>query len=64
MRGPGWGTFVVGKLPRTDTETQAPLPGLAERVDALPRGPPDSDFDDIEAIYHAPVGTASRRRWA
>ena len=51
---PGMGTFVMGKLPRTDTTTQARISAslnewmLSARAAGL-------DFDDIEAIYHTAV---------
>ena len=51
---PGMGTFVVGKLPRTDTTTQARY--LASLNDwMLSARAAGLDFDDIEAIYHTAV---------
>lgn len=51
---PGMGTFVVGKLPRTDTATQSRfLASMNEWM--LSARAAGLDFDDIEAIYHTAV---------
>jgi GntR family transcriptional regulator len=60
---PGMGTFVVGKLPRTDATTQSDfLRSMNEWMRSARAA--GLDFEDIEAIYHTALRNSLAERVA